>query len=104
MRMLLVTTTIDTADGAARLGRTLVERGLVACAQISEIRSLYRWDGAVQDEAEFRLVLKSTRELYATLEAAIAELHPYDVPAIYAIEPAAVHAPFAEWIDAVTGH
>ncbi|MEO1034824.1 MAG: divalent-cation tolerance protein CutA [Pseudomonadota bacterium] len=102
MTILAVITTLDTRAGAQSLSRELVERNLVACAQISEIESCFRWDGAIQQEPEFRLVLKTVAARYAELEVAIAELHPYDVPAIYAFEAHEVFGPYAEWVTANT--
>jgi hypothetical protein len=49
---LLVVTTVGNADDAARLARTLVERGLAACAQISAIESYYAWQGAIEHDSE----------------------------------------------------
>ena len=78
-------------------------RGLAACAQISEIESFYTWDGALQQEPEFRLLLKTRAALYPALEAAIRAAHPYALPAIHALPLAAIDAAYAGWIDAQTG-
>lgn len=99
---LAVLTTLATQEDARSLARALLERRLVACAQISAIESLYRWDGAVQQEPEVRLLLKTTQNRYAELEAAIRELHPYELPAICALPLAPIDPAFAEWIAAET--
>jgi periplasmic divalent cation tolerance protein len=93
-----VVTTVGDLDQARAMGRALVERGLAACAQITRIESIYRWRGAMQDEPEFRLMLKTTEDRYAAVETEILRLHPYDLPAIHALALAHVHAPYAEWI------
>jgi periplasmic divalent cation tolerance protein len=103
MTAIAVVTTVGTRDEARRLARTLVERRLVACAQISEIESCYVWDGVLRDEPEFRLVLKTTDARYAALEQAIRELHPYELPAIHALPFLHIHAPYAAWIEAHSG-
>ena len=59
MDCIAVITTVASRDDARRIATALVERRLVACAQISEIESLYHWDGALQHDAEFRLLLKT---------------------------------------------
>jgi uncharacterized protein involved in tolerance to divalent cations len=79
-----VFTTVARRDDARRIARALVERGLVACAQISEIESFYAWGGALQQEPEFRLLLKTTAARYAAVEAVVREMHPYELPAIHA--------------------
>ena len=98
MDCIAVLTTVGSRDAARALARTLVERGLVACAQISEIESFYRWDGALQDEREWRLLLKTVEARYAEVEAAIRALHAYELPAIYALPLAHAYAPYADWV------
>lgn len=100
---LAVVTTLPDRAGAQDLARALVTRGLAACAQISEIESFYTWDGALQQEPEFRLLLKTRAALYPALEAAIRAAHPYALPAIHALPLAAIDAAYAGWIDAQTG-
>lgn len=100
-----VYTTLPTRDEARRVAEALVARRLVACAQISEIESLYVWGGALQDETEFRLLLKTTAERYAAVERAILDLHPYELPAVHAVALEQVHAPYAQWVaDNSTGN
>jgi periplasmic divalent cation tolerance protein len=97
---LLVVTTVGRREDADRLARTLVERGLAACAQISAIDSYYAWDGAVQHEGELRILFKVAPAAYDDAERAIRELHAYELPAIHAIAVAHAHAPYAEWVAA----
>jgi periplasmic divalent cation tolerance protein len=99
---LLVITTVATREQALALARDLVERRLAACAQISAIHSVYRWQGAVEEGGEFRLLLKTPAHGYAALEAAILAQHPYALPAIHAIATAQAYAPYAEWVEAST--
>lgn len=103
MTPIAVITTVATLDDARRIGKALVERRLAACAQISAIESFYVWDGALQNEPEFRLLLKTTDERYEAVEQAIREMHPYELPAIHALRFEHVHAPYAEWIEAHSG-
>ena len=99
MGCIAVVTTVGSRDDARRIAKALVERRLVACAQISEIESLYHWDGALQDDPEFRLLLKTVDAQYDAVERAIRELHPYDLPAIYALPIDRIHAPYAAWVS-----
>jgi periplasmic divalent cation tolerance protein len=95
-----VVTTVGTRADAERLARALVERRLAACAQIEAIDSFYVWDGALQHDAEFRVLFKTMRECYDAVEAAIRELHPYELPAIHALAFEHAHAPYVAWIEA----
>ena len=98
----LVITTVATADEARTMARAMVERRLAACAQITAIESVYRWQGQVEHEPEFRLLLKTRAECYAELEAAIRAMHPYELPAIHALPTAMAYGPYAEWVEAST--
>ena len=90
----------ETADGAAR---ELVSRRLAACTnRLGEITSTYEWQGRVEQGTEVAMLIKSTSARFVALSAAIAELHPYEVPAILALPVSAAHAPFAAWIAAQT--
>lgn len=96
--VIAVVTTVASLDDARRLARTIIERRLAACAQLSQIESFYVWQGALQNEAEVRVLFKTTRACWPALEAAIVELHPYELPAIHATACAEVHAPYAQWV------
>ena len=95
---LAVFTTIDTPDGAQDLAQSAVEARLAACVHIEEIRSVFRWGRAVQNAPEFRLLFKCTAEGYEALAAHIRDRHPYDEPALWAVEMAAGSASFFDWI------
>jgi periplasmic divalent cation tolerance protein len=97
-----VVTTVGSLEEARRIGRALVERRLAACAQIAPIESFYFWDGALCNDAEFRLLFKTTDARYAALEAAIRESHSYGLPAIHAERLEPVYAPYAAWIERMT--
>lgn len=96
--MLVVFTTLPNADSARAMARMLVERHLVACAQVEGIESFYRWEGVVQHEPEHRLMLKTTANRYPAVEAAIREQHPYELPAIYAVPVTQAFQPYANWV------
>lgn len=102
MQLFAVLTTIDDEIRARALAVELVERGLVACAQISRIESVYQWQGETVQEPEFRLLLKTSAARYSELEHAIVELHPYDTPAIMALPVERVEAGFGDWVVAQT--
>ena len=102
MKPIAVVTTVANREDAHRLARTLVERKLAACAQISEIESIYRWQGAVQQEPELRVLFKTTDERYELVESTIRELHPYELPCVVAWPIAGGSAAYLAWIAAET--
>ena len=98
MKLLAVHTTVASLDAARRMARTLVERKLAACAQIGEIESFYAWQGALANEREFRILFKTTDARVAEVEAAIRELHDYELPEIVAVPVTGGHADYLAWI------
>ncbi len=95
----VVLITAPSAEVAAGLARTLVEEGLAACGNVVPgLRSIYRWEGAIQDEAEVLLLLKTRTAAFEALRRRIVELHPYDVPEVLALKVEAGHEPYLAWI------
>ena len=97
MKIVAVYTTVASLEDARLIAKTLVERKLVACAQISAIESFYTWKGEVQNDQEFRLLLKTTEARYKDVEAAVLDLHSYELPAIYSVAFEHVYEPYAAW-------
>jgi periplasmic divalent cation tolerance protein len=99
MNLIAVYTTVATLQDARRIARAVVERRLAACAQISEIESFYVWNGVVQNEAERRVLFKTTADRYAAVESAIRELHPYELPPIHAVPVEQASAQYGAWVE-----
>jgi periplasmic divalent cation tolerance protein len=96
---LIVFCTCGTIEDARRLARTLVEEGLAACVTtLSGVESIYRWQGAIENAAEWLLLIKSTQERYPDLERRIVELHTYDTPEILAVPASAGLDKYLEWL------
>lgn len=104
MGYLQVSTSIDSPDGADRIGRELVERRLVACFQVlGPIRSTYRWNGAVEHAEEWLCLAKTTSERLEELTDELTALHPYDTPEIIATPIVGGYGGYLDWIAAETG-
>lgn len=94
----VVLTTVPDVETGARLGRAAVEEGLAACVSlVPGVRSIYRWQGRVEDEAEVLLVAKVRADRLAAYEARVAALHPYEVPEIVALAAERVFEPYLRW-------
>jgi periplasmic divalent cation tolerance protein len=93
-----VVTTIDSESAARYMARELVKQGLAACVQITRIDSVYLWNNELHESPEWRIMIKTVREQYPVIEAAIKELHSYDVPAIHAVAFDKVNSAYGEWI------
>ena len=98
---LVVLCTAPTAEVAAALARALVEARLAACGNVVPgVRSIYRWQGRVEDQPEVLLVLKTTRERFPALRYELLRRHPHDVPEVLALPVEAGSAPYLEWLAA----
>jgi periplasmic divalent cation tolerance protein len=92
------------SDQANALAETLVERRLAACVNLLPgVQSVYRWQGKLNRDEESLLICKTTLAGLPALEAAVQELHPYEVPEIVAIAAASVNRPYADWVSAEVG-
>jgi len=84
---------------AVSIARTLVDEGLAACVNIvGPIRSVYRWQGAVEDESKHLLLIKTRATMYKRVEARIAELHSYEVPEVLAVTPSGGSTRYLGWL------
>jgi periplasmic divalent cation tolerance protein len=100
---LIVFVTAASEQEAAAIGKTLVEEGLAACANIiPAIRSIYRWQGAVWDERETLIMIKSREELFEQVRSRVKELHSYEVPEITAVKLEKGDPAYLQWIETVT--
>ncbi len=99
----VVLVTAGSAEDAARIGRTLVEERLVACANVvGPMRSIYRWQGAVEDAAEHLLLLKARAADFGALEARVRALHAYEVPEVLALPLRAGSPAYLAWLADAT--
>jgi len=75
-----VTTTVATPEDARRLAQAVLQQRLAACVQVEPITSHYRWQGALHEEAEWRLVCKTVAGSVAGLLQLLQAQHPYELP------------------------
>ena len=94
-----VFTTTDSLEEARKLTKTLVKQKLAACAQISEIESFYTWENDIQNDQEFRIMFKTTKDKYKDVEKSILKIHSYDLPAIYAVDVDELYQPYGDWVN-----
>jgi len=86
-------------DEAVDLAKTLVEERLVACVNIVPgLRSIYWWQGKVEDEPEVLCIMKTRSNLFESLRDRVRELHSYEVEEIIALPIVAGNPPYLDWI------
>jgi len=98
MTPVVVLTTVGPDFDAAMLARALVEQRLAACVNIVErIRSIYRWEGNVSDDAEQLLIIKTTDERVDALREELLRRHPYAVPE-FVVLPVTTSDAYGAWL------
>lgn len=103
MAAVTVYVTAPNNSEAIHLAQTVVNERLAACANVlGGLTSVYRWEGAVQEDPEVAIVLKTRRDLVEALSARIAQLHSYDCPCITAHDIVGGNPSFLQWIETET--
>ena len=83
---IIVLTTCESSQDAQTIAETLVEKRLAACVNILPgLKSIYRWQGKVENATELLLLIKTRRGLFEQLSAELARIHPYEVPEVIAL-------------------
>lgn len=100
---LLVITTVDAEDTAGLLAKEAVEQRLAACVHVlSAGRSVYLWQGQVEEAREHTLLIKTTVARYGALQEWLVQRHPYDTPEIIALPITAGLPDYLDWIRQCT--
>lgn len=96
---LLVSTTFEQQEHAEALAKSLLQKRLVACAQIhGPLQSMYWWKDEIADSVEFVLSVKTFAKVYSSVEKTILTEHPYDVPEIIAEPLVRVSGTYLAWM------
>lgn len=97
--MIIVLTTVPNPKEAESLARKILENRLAACVQVlPPMKSFYLWEGAIQADSEYLLLIKTLPEKYFALEHFIKSNHSYSVPEIVAIKAEKVSADYFKWL------
>jgi periplasmic divalent cation tolerance protein len=97
----IVLSTAGAREEAERIARALVERRLAACVNlIPNLTSIYRWQGAVESAQEVLLLIKTSQERLPALEAALREMHSYEVPEFIVLDIESGSRAYLDWLFA----
>ena len=103
MNEIVVFITASKEDEAVTIARALVEDRLAGCVNIvRNIRSIYRWQGNIEDDNEVLMIAKTKKKLFKALEKKVEELHSYDVPEIIAMPIAEGSNDYLKWLKDAT--
>ncbi|MFQ5852410.1 MAG: divalent-cation tolerance protein CutA [Candidatus Binatia bacterium] len=99
-KFIVVYVTVGSAKEADQLARTLVGEQLAACVnRVGPVKSIYRWEGQVEQSEEDLLIIKTREDLFGRLEARVRELHSYSVPEIIALPILQGNEGYLKWLE-----
>lgn len=99
----VVTTTVATDAEARRLAQLILQARLAACVQVEPITAYFRWQGALQEDREFRLACKTVPRAVHPLLALVRAHHPYALPQLL-VQVLEGSTEYADWVDAQVAH
>ncbi len=101
--MILVQTTLPDQEAAESMARHLVATKLAACVSImAPCTSIYHWQGEIESTVEIPLLIKTTEQRFAAVQAAIQELHPYELPEIIHVTVSGGLPAYIQWVQQET--
>lgn len=104
MEAIVVYITAPNEEEAAKIARTLVSEKLAGCVNIVKgIRSIYSWQGKIEDDSEALMICKTQKHLFDSLKKRVKELHSYTVPEVIAIPIVTGSEDYLSWLGEVTG-
>jgi periplasmic divalent cation tolerance protein len=101
--MIVVYTTFPDWESAKKVIRALLEKRLIACANLREHKALYWWEGKIEEDDEIGAILKTDDDKWEELKEVIKELHPYSTPLIMKIDVKDVNDEYIKWLKDVVG-
>ncbi|OPY34142.1 MAG: Divalent-cation tolerance protein CutA [Methanomassiliicoccales archaeon PtaU1.Bin124] len=90
--------TIDSMANARTIVKLLLDKKLIACANMIEISSMYWWQSKIEEAEEVMVVLKARKDDFTLIEVEIDRLHPYEVPCIVCYDIALGNRPYLDWV------
>jgi periplasmic divalent cation tolerance protein len=94
----VVLVTVASESEGDAISTALLDAKLAACISMTQIKSIYRWQGKIENDTEWQLMIKTDLSQFSALEAKIKEMHSYDVPEIIALPIVAGSESYLSWI------
>ncbi|MFL6483181.1 MAG: divalent cation tolerance protein CutA [Nitrososphaera sp.] len=101
---IIILSTFPSEQLVAEVAKHVVSAKLCACVNFTQIRSMYTWDGQIEDQYEFLALFKATSKSAKKLKAEIARLHHYKVPEIVELKMSDVSRSYLSWLAAESMH
>lgn len=96
--MILIYVTCKDIEEAKKISKNLLEKRLIACANMFPINSMYWWEGKINEDKEFALIIKTKKEKFEEVKKEIKKIHSYKVPCIVSFDIKRGNEDFLNWI------
>jgi periplasmic divalent cation tolerance protein len=97
--VVLILTTVPAGEGGETIARSLVDERLAACVSVlGPMTSFYRWQGTIEQEQERQIVIKTTRDRVATVQARLVQLHAYEIPEFLVLPVSDGSTGYLDWV------
>jgi len=96
--IIMVYVTMPSEEVAKEIVRALLEKHLIACATMWPCKSMYWWEGAIQEDGEYIVLAKTREDAFEAIKTAISAMHPYQIPCILKLNATANEA-YAKWVQ-----
>ena len=97
-KMALIYITCSNEQEAVKISKHLLNKKLIACSNINPIRSLYRWEGKLQDEKEYAIMAKTKGKNFEKIKQEVRKIHSYKMPCILKID-AEANEEYDRWVN-----
>lgn len=101
--MISIYVTCKDEDEAEKIAKKLLEKRLIACANISPIKSLYWWKGKINNDEEVAMIMKTKKGKFEEIKNEIKKIHSYEVPCICSWDIKQVNEEYSKWLDEEIG-
>lgn len=102
MSALLVFITCKDLGEGKRIARELVNGGLAACVNLTEVESVYKWKGKTEESEECLLIVKTSEQKFEKLRKKVKSIHSYELPEIIGIKISAGDKDYLSWVKEST--
>ena len=100
MDYILILCTINEIESARKISKTLVSEKLAACVNIiPNLTSIYTWNGQIEEDSEYLMLIKTKQTLFDKVKTRITELHPYETCEVISIKIDNGSKPYLDWIN-----
>ena len=99
MKACMILTTTSSSENADNIALKLVDSNLAKCVQVDNVTSLYKWNGKLLKDDEFRLMIKASSNNYKLIEQMILDLHDYESPQILKVDISDGLSSYLEWLN-----